>query len=381
MNKSTVALVACHSYDEDAVRDAVKEGLRLLGGAGQFLSGEEKVLLKPNVLRGDDPDLCVATHPAVLKAVAQELRKISPRTSYGDSPGSGNPSAHMKKSGLGSAADEIGLSLADFENGREITFRDSPFTKKFPIARGVLAHDALISLPKLKTHMLTRFTGAVKNQFGCIPGPAKKGYHVKIPDVHDFSRMLVSLTLSLKPRLYIMDGIMAMEGNGPGGGDPIAMNALLFSADPLALDAVACMLIDLSPENVPTMQPGLQWGLGTFMSDEIEILGDGVHGLRNGDFNIDRGPLKNPIPEGIVSFFKNIMTPRPVIDRDACRRCGVCVEACPVDPKAVDWHSGRKDRPPSYRYTRCIRCYCCQELCPEGAISVVSGLFHPFGRF
>ena len=120
--------------------------------------------------------------------------------------------------------------------------------------------------------MLTRMTGAVKNQFGCIPGSAKKGYHIKMPDSFDFSKMLVSLTIALKPRLYIMDGIMAMEGNGPGGGDPFAMNVLLFSQDPIALDATACMLVELSPEHVPTMRPGRDWGLGTYLREEIEIV-------------------------------------------------------------------------------------------------------------
>jgi uncharacterized protein (DUF362 family)/NAD-dependent dihydropyrimidine dehydrogenase PreA subunit len=380
MNKSRVALVGCNTYDDEAVHNAVREGLRLLGGAKQFLSPGEKALLKPNVLRGDDPARCISTHPSILKAVGRELLELSSEISYGDSPGSGSVAAQLTAAHLSLAAEELGLRLADFENGREITFEGSPFTKRFPIANGVLETSALISLSKLKTHNLTRFTGAVKNQFGCIPGPAKKGYHVKMPDTYDFAKMLVALTMALRPRLYIMDGIMAMEGNGPGGGDPIEMNVLLFSTDPVALDAVACMLIELSPEHVPTMQPGRAWGLGTYLGDEIEIVGDSVERLRNGEFKIDRGPLKNPMPQGIVSFIRNFITPRPVIDRNRCRICGVCVEACPVEPKALDWHSGRRDRPPTYRYSRCIRCFCCQELCPEGAISVISGLFQPFGR-
>jgi len=380
MNKSKVAVIACHSYDDDAVLEAVRQGIKLLGGAKQFLSSGEKALLKPNVLRGSDPGRCISTHPSILKAAAKVFLQVSSEITYGDSPGSDGVAAHMSRAQLSSAADEIGLSLADFEHGREITFRDSPFTKKFPLANGVLASEALISLCKLKTHMLTRITGAVKNQFGCIPGSAKKGYHIKMPDSHDFSRMLVSLTLALKPRLYIMDGIMAMEGNGPGGGDPVAMNVLLFSQDPVALDATACTLLELSPEHVPTMKPGRDWGLGTFMSDEIEIVGDSIDGLRNGDFNISRGPLNNPIPRGIVSFIKNFITSRPVIDEHKCKICGICVEACPVSPKAVDWHNGKRGIPPSYRYGRCIRCFCCQELCPEAAISVKSGLFQPFGR-
>ncbi len=380
MNKSKVAVIDCHSYDDDAVLNAVEEGVELLGGAKQFLSSGEKTLLKPNVLRGADPDLCISTHPSVLKAVTRVFRGVCSDITYGDSPGSDGVAAHMRNSRLASAADELELPLADFEGGREITFRGSPFTKKFLLANGVIESDALISLSKMKTHMLTRITGAVKNQFGCIPGNAKKGYHIKMPDSFEFSKMLVSLTLVLAPRLYIMDGIMAMEGNGPGGGDPVAMNVLLFSQDPVALDAAMCMLLELSPEYVPTMKPGREWGLGTYKAEEIEFVGDSIDRLRNGDFHIQRGPLKNPIPRGIVSFIKNIITTRPVIDESKCVACGVCVEACPVSPKAVDWHGGRKNGPPSYRYGRCIRCFCCQELCPEAAISVKPGLFHPFGR-
>lgn len=380
MNKSRVAVVACCTYDDDAVLEAVRQGIRLLGGAKQFLSSGEKALLKPNVLRGSDPGRCISTHPSILKAVARVFLQVSSEVTYGDSPGSDGVASHMSRAQLSPAADEIGLPLADFENGREITFRDSPFTKRFPLANGVLESDALISLCKLKTHMLTRITGAVKNQFGCIPGSAKKGYHIKMPNSYEFSKMLVSLTMALKPRLYIMDGIMAMEGNGPGGGDPVAMNVVLFSQDPVALDATVCMLLELSPEHVPTMRPGRDWGLGTYLNDEIEIVGDSIDRLRNGDFNIHRGPLSNPIPQGIASFVKNFITSRPVIDENKCKICGICVEACPVDPKAVDWHKGNRGIPPSYRYGRCIRCFCCQELCPEAAISVKSGLFQPFGR-
>ena len=148
--------------------------------------------------------------------------------------------------------------------------------KKLIIANGVLDCDGLISLPKLKTHGLMRFTGAVKNQFGCIPGFLKGQYHVKLPDPYDFATMLVDINTLIKPRLYIMDGITAMEGNGPRSGKPKQLNVLLLSTDPIALDATACKIINLNPEFVPTSKLGEKAGLGTYHTENIEIVGEQI---------------------------------------------------------------------------------------------------------
>ena len=126
--------------------------------------------------------------------------------------------------------------------------------KRFIFANTVLDADGIISLPKLKTHGLTRLTGAVKNQFGCVPGLAKGQFHAKMADPYDFSTMLVDINTFLKPRLYVMDAIMAMEGNGPRNGKPRQMNALMFSKDPIALDAVACKMVVLIPNTCPPLR-------------------------------------------------------------------------------------------------------------------------------
>ena len=380
MNKSHVAIVRCDTYDDDAVFEAVGEGLELLGGVRQFIAPGERIVLKPNVLAGDNPDKCVSPHPAVFKAVARHLQKTTTNLAYGDSPGVGRPQTALKNAGLESAADALGLEYADFEGGRETVFPGSPFTQKFVIANAVLEADGLVSLSKLKTHLLTRFTGAVKNQFGVVPGMLKKGFHIKMPDAHDFAKMLVALTLAVRPRLYAMDAVMAMEGNGPRGGTPAAVKTLLFSADPVALDAVACRLIDLDPANVPTMKPGRAWNLGTYLDDDIVLKGDALSALVNGDFKVDRRPFKSPYPRGMGALMKHLIANRPVIDEAKCVRCGLCVRTCPVTPKALEWRSKTEGNPPAYRYTRCIRCFCCQEICPEGAIYVKPSIFHPAGR-
>lgn len=215
---SEVAVVRCESYSQTEVNAAVNKGLELIGGLQNFVKPGEKILLKPNLLTAEYPEKCVTTHPAVFKAVAEALQNAGAQLRYGDSPGFGSPEGAARKSGIAAAATELGIPMADFHQGQEAVCADALQNKKFIIAKGVLESDGLISLPKLKTHGLTRMTGCIKNQFGCIPGWLKGEYHVKLPDVNSFAQMLVDLNILLKPRLYIMDGIIAMEGNGPRGG-------------------------------------------------------------------------------------------------------------------------------------------------------------------
>ncbi len=371
MSKSKVAVVRCESYDETQVFEAVRRGVDLLGGMGRYIRPGEKILLKPNLLVGDAPEKAISPHPTVFQAVGRLAQAVTPNLSYGDSPGFGRPSAQARRPGLAAVAENLGIPLGDFENGREIVFANSPFIKHFTLTNSALDADGIVSIAKFKTHGFMVITGAVKNQFGCIPGVHKAEFHIKTPNPFDFGKMLVCLNLYLRPRLYIVDGIVAMEGNGPRGGDPVQMNVLLLSADPIALDATLCRLIDLNPENVPTIPPGKAWGLGTYLPDEIELLGDPMEPLVNKAFKVSRVPVRAATtPSGAVTVFKNLVSPRPVINAPQCIRCGICVNMCPVAPKAVNWHDGDKTRPPTHEYERCIRCFCCQEMCPEHAITV-----------
>jgi uncharacterized protein (DUF362 family) len=217
---SQVALVRCAEYQPDLVNEAVQRGLELLGGAGKFAAAGEKILLKPNILVGASPENCVSPHPLVFSAIAQEFQKTGARLSFGDSSSVGSPQSNARRSGLLAVAEKMNISLADFSSARVVPFPQGQLINQFEIAEGVLASAGLISISKLKTHALTRMTGAIKNQFGCIPGMRKAEYHSVLPNADLFSKMLVDLNLLLKPRLYIMDGIIAMEGNGPRNGTP-----------------------------------------------------------------------------------------------------------------------------------------------------------------
>ncbi|MDD4971742.1 MAG: DUF362 domain-containing protein [Paludibacter sp.] len=366
--KSKVAIVQCNSYETNEVSQAVSRGLELIGGAGNFVKAGEKIVLKVNLLVGEVPEKCVNTHPEVFRAVAKEFASFGAIMSYGDSPGFGTPLAAARKSGIADVAEELKIELADFKDGREVFYEEGVQNKKFFIANGILDTDGVISLPKLKTHALERFTGSIKNQFGCVVGMRKGEFHVKLPDPTDFASMLVDLNNYVKPRLYIMDGIVAMEGNGPRGGTARAMNVLLFSTDPVALDATASRLINLNPIFVPTTLKGAESGAGTFLEEEIEIAGDTLKDFICKDFNVERSPVKAVKKSRVISFLNNHLVAKPVIIPEKCTQCGTCVQSCPVEGKAINWQEGDHTKVPVYDYSKCIRCYCCQEMCPEGAI-------------
>ena len=374
MNKSKVALVRCNTYNNNEVLKAVRAGLDLLGGVSAFVKPRDRIVLKPNVLIGTSPDNGVTTHTAVFRAAASLLKEAGAAVSYGDSPAFGKCVPNMKRAGLKQVGDELELKLAGFDSGKPVSHKNALLIKKFVIANGVLDGDGLVSLPRLKTHGFMLFSGAVKNQFGCIPGLLKSQYHVKLPDPYDFATMLVDLNTFIKPRLYIMDGITAMEGNGPRSGKPKQLNVLLFSGDPIALDATACRIINLNPAILPTSQPGEDAGLGTYHAENIELVGGDIESFFDRGFEVNRTPPAHSTGGRLSTFIKNRITQRPVIDKARCDLCGVCVKMCPVRPRAVDWYKGDKSRPPRHNYDRCIRCYCCQETCPDGAILIESPL-------
>ncbi len=371
-----VAIIECSSYDPEIVFKAIEHGINLIGGVEQFARKGERILLKPNLLVAEHPKKCVTTHPSVFRAVARVFKETGAELKYGDSPAVGGTLRAAKKAGLQEVADELGIELADFKNGQSVVLNEALQNKQFTIAKGALDCDGMISLPKLKTHALERFTGSVKNQFGCIPGILKGEFHVKIPDAYQFGKMLVDLNSFLKPRLYVMDGIQAMEGNGPRGGKPKQMNVLLISSDPIALDATVCRMIDINPEIVPTIKYGMEAGCGTYLEEEIELVGDDFEQFKCSSFDIKRKPIKayNPDKGAIGKFVNNRLVTKPIIIKEKCTQCGTCISMCPAQPKALDWYQGDKERPPVYNYDSCIRCYCCQEVCPDEAIELKAPL-------
>lgn len=377
MDKHVVALVPLDSYDLPKVDEAVRQGVALLGGIGRFVRPEERILLKPNLLGSALPQKAVTTHPAVFAAVARLLREAGcNHLTYGDSPG--NPTATPRKvasvSGIAEAAARFDIPLADFDHGASVSFPQGQAAHGFILCDGVREADAIISLPKMKTHALERITGAMKNLYGCVFSVNKAAGHARHPSSEAFADMLCDLHLCLRPRLHILDGVTAMEGNGPTSGVPTAMNLMLFSADPVALDSVFAALVALDAALVPTCVSGAARGLGVMAAEDIAVrtpegditVAEAAARYGKPDFDVFRGKMKKHFLAKVMPLLPFLQA-RPQVDPRKCVACGVCQEACPVPEKAVRSGNGQKAR---YDYRKCIRCYCCQEMCPAKAISV-----------
>jgi len=224
---SKVVLLKCESYDLELVYPKIKWAIEQLGGIESIIPKNKKVLLKPNLVVGSAPENAVTTHPVVFEAITKILHEKDYNIFYGDSPGIGNPEKAAAKSGLKEVADRYNLVHADFSKGKKISVPDGKVCKVFDIVNAVLETDAIINLPKMKAHALQRITGAIKNPFGAVLGFNKATMHSRYTNAFNFAEMLIDLDLYLKVDLHIMDGIVAMEGNGPRNGTPIPMNVLL----------------------------------------------------------------------------------------------------------------------------------------------------------
>lgn len=404
---SKVALVRCDSYEQDKVDAAVRKAVALLGGLDEIFSGsadhakahalgsqtitkESRLVLKPNLLAKNPPEKACTTHPAVFGAVCKLLQEEGyTNLKYGDSPG--NPVAKPENiaadCGLKEVADRLGIPFGNFESGVEVEHPEGKVADKFIICREIMDADAVINVCKMKTHQLVRVTGAVKNTFGCVYGINKASSHAKFSAVENFAGMLADLNNVVKPKLHVMDGIVAMEGNGPQNGTPKSMNVILVSTDPVAIDGLFCQLVYLKPELVPTNVAAMEQGVGTY-ENMIVVTEDGemspeqaAEKYGDKEFNVQRGKeYKGKLQA--VRFLVPFLQKKPVVKESKCIGCGICVNSCPVEGKAIHIkrHSGRQadvgrgSGTATYDYDKCIKCYCCQEMCPENAITVKKSL-------
>ena len=380
--KSRVILLPCKEYEEEEIYSLLKKGLQLLGGLENLIGKEEKILLKPNLLKKAEVEKAVITHPTVVGALARILREEGyDRIMLADSCGNGTTRKVIQGTGMDAYLEKYHIPAVDYKEPVTVSYPQGIQAKEFVLPKELTEADCVISVSKMKTHALERITGAVKNSYGFIYGRQKALGHTRYPSADSFARMLIDLNQMVKPRLYLMDGIVAMEGNGPGAGDPVSMNVLLMSTDPVALDSVFARLVYLDPVLVPTNYHGEKMGLGTWKEEEISLLlhtgeeisiAEAVKRFGKPDFNVDRKRIRQNIWTRMAKAL-NLFQKKPYIQADLCVKCGICVKSCPVPEKAVDFRKG-KDQPPVYDYKKCIRCFCCQEMCPKQAITIKKSL-------
>jgi uncharacterized protein (DUF362 family)/Pyruvate/2-oxoacid:ferredoxin oxidoreductase delta subunit len=366
-----VAVSRCSGYEPDLVETALAEALSPLGGMEAFVREGDHVMLKPNLLMKAAPDRAISTHPEVVRAVIRAAKAAgAAEVLVGDSPGGRQSASSMAQvfrvSGIQAVCDEEGARTVFLDDDIvRVPIEGSTLYKYFNLGRAVVECDVLIDLPKLKTHGFQLFTGAVKNLFGCIPGLEKAQFHLKVPDREDFGGMLVDLMLACKPRLSVMDAVVGMEGDGPAGGTPKPIGALLASADAVALDVVASAVAGFDPMDVYTNRVAHRRGLGPASADEVEVAVVPWREVAPPAFERPERDVTAKMPPWIGRAMRRHLTSRPYLAQpEKCTSCRTCENNCPVEAIAM------KDRRPDFDYDACIRCYCCQELCPPQVIGL-----------
>lgn len=368
--KSKVVILRCEDYNVDKIQMALERGFGILGGIDSFFKKDEKILLKPNMLSAKKPEVGVTTHPEFVRACIRCFRKISKNVSVGDSPGGAVSGVERvwKETGIGEICEKEGANKVVFEkSGTKIIQSNlqNKRVKSLEISNAIFEADSIISLPKMKTHTLMLFTGAIKNLYGCICGLRKAHYHFLATHPDDFGSLLADILRHVKPRFAIVDAITSMEGEGPSAGSLRKTGVIIMGNDLVAVDSVMAYMMGFDPRRDPTIKAAEKIGLGNSRLDEIEVLGDGrIEDFRIRDFKKPSNWKIKMVPKFFGPMARKIFWAKPKINDDTCTRCQICLKACPA--KAIV----KEDSRVVVRKNHCIECMCCHELCPEKAIFI-----------
>ncbi len=364
-----VTIHPCNSYQTEEIRSAVAAAIADLGGFEPYISPGDRVLLKVNLVLSKGPDAAATTHPVFVAELARQLKDYGCSVIIGDSPGGTFNTAMLRRNyrmtGMMQAAEESGAELSYNTGTKEIACPAGKMLKSLTLTAMSQEADKVISVCKLKTHSMMTYTGAMKNMFGTIPGTVKAEYHVRMPKMEDFANALIDICEAAKPVLSFMDAIIGMEGNGPTGGVPRKIGAVLASASPYELDVVAADLVGLGEAQVPTIKAAADRGLAPRAAADVTVVGDEPEKYRIVDFKLP-DHIHSDLSQGgfLPKFGMKWLRPKVKFDEDRCVGCGDCAANCPA--KVITM----KNRRPAVDYRACIRCFCCQELCPQNAVKV-----------
>jgi uncharacterized protein (DUF362 family) len=271
--KSQVYLQKLDSYSLDGVVQFVRNSLKVLDPEASMFGHGQKVLLKPNLLRGFKPDRCVTTHPVVIEAVCQILKDLSvSHIVISDSPALGSLSAVARKSGYTFLKKKYGVQILPLSN--PIIFENAEQVPHLKIAGCLQHYDRIINLPKVKSHCQMTMTLCIKNLFGLVIGKRKPVLHCLVKnDKLKFGKMLIDIARHVNPCLSIVDGIQAMQGQGPINGTPYPLGVMGASQDMTALDLIFAHLLKMPLEKVYSLEAARIKQFGQSKIDDIIISG------------------------------------------------------------------------------------------------------------
>jgi uncharacterized protein (DUF362 family)/NAD-dependent dihydropyrimidine dehydrogenase PreA subunit len=351
--------VLIHPATYENAHSAIRKAFELF----PFNLRGKKVLIKPNVLRASKPEEAITTHPAVMRAVVEMVEVMEPASIIvGDNPGLFSYGANeesFKKSGLMEAAKGYYQNIGN--DSVRIEFNPD-FMPWVSISRAVLDADFIISVPRFKTHGLTIVSGGIKNSYGFLPGAQKARLHRAAGNPERFNEIVAEVFQLRVPDFFIVDGVVAMEGNGPASPDLREIDLILAADNAVALDAVIATMMGCEPGQLRFLRKAKELGLGDYDFAKIEIIGE-LMKIQN--FKLP--PLGGEAIHGnkdIENLFQSRASLRPRVDPGLCTNCGTCVGQCPASAITMG------DKLPIVHSERCITCFCCQEICPVKAITL-----------
>ena len=371
-----VIINTSENYRLDRVVACLEKMFDSMGVIENIVKPGMRVAIKPNLLMAKKPEDAATTHPSVVQAVVKLVQKAGGIAVIVESPGGPYNIPLLKmvyaKTGIEQVANETGAELNYDLRIEKINNDEAEYLKSLKILKPLHDADLIINLAKLKTHGFMVYTGAVKNMFGSIAGLEKSDYHLRMSNHELFANCLIDIFLATKPRINIIDGIIAMEGDGPSAGVPKYVGCLFASTDAFACDYAALKAIGVDYRKVPVMK--IAEDRGIFDKNKVNIIGVDLESIKPDSFEVPALELqKTGSKFAFVRFIKNKFRPQPQIIQDKCIRCGKCIEVCP--PKAV---VKDKEKNIGIDYKKCISCFCCHEFCPEKAIRIRKNTLRKF---
>jgi len=299
-------IVSIARIKNDNIGTAVEEAIELLGGMESVTEGKERIMLKPNLVT-DNPEC--TTNPEVVRMLAQLMKKAGKEVLMGEGSGGAsgfttwedgsgrtkNPEILSRmqefifdKLGYTELARSMDIPLVDLNTGDMVDV-ELPYGLAFDritLHRSLTEIDLLCSVPMMKTHILATVTLGMKNMIGLYPGVVyccpKRFAHDRSAEVEPSgtNAAIIDMVQANKLGLVVIDGSMAMEGQGPTGGSLVKMDLIIAGTNPLATDIVAASIMGFEPGEVPQFEWAEKAGMGPTTLNEIEVRGEKINGVR-----------------------------------------------------------------------------------------------------
>jgi len=371
-NSARVSIVRADDYDLPRLVPTVQRSIELIGGLETIIKPGDRVFVKINHLPPPSPpERGIVTHPVFVEAVLELLKKAGAEITVGDEIETA-PVDGFSTSGFRQMCQRAGVRLINLREEGFVTREcNGLLLKEIYLSRAALEADVIVNLAKLKTHSLTVFTGGIKNMYGAIPGSVRRRLHGEYPDSEDFSRMLTDIFSAIRPQLTLMDGIVAMEGEGPAAGSVRKLGVILASRDAVAVDAAATGIIGMDPMDTATTRYAHECGLGVGSLDSIEVVGESIESVAASDFRlpvIAKRALLRKIPASLSRFAVGQLSVRPKVVEQQCTACAECVRACPTGAITIQGKTAAIAGVADIDRSICIECMCCHEVCRYDAI-------------